>query len=440
LWRYFHAKEGELTYMRKIACFIISSIMLLLIPINNAYAASVFTIGSPQYTTDQQTMQMDVAPYIEDNRTFLPLRYIANALGVPDTNIYYNPITHMVTLTKGNSVISLVIGSTSMFVTVFSDGAHNETTTTMDVAPEIVDGRTFLPIAWLAQAFGVNTAWDAASQTITIGDNSSSQQATPPIPATPSTTMTNFTVTLSPSPIVLFPDMTVKLIVTATMSDGSTSDITNTASYSSSNASVAAVSVSPIGLVVCVAQGTATITVTDSGLAANVPVTVNAPAAQPASGVVPSLQSIVNPPTVALPPTINQENQENQEAQIAIERQTEENIIATAQQSIANLKTDAQNQTNQIQNSDNSLIQTYETQEQQQISQIDADGSARGEGSSVIAYDEQEVRNEYDPLIQGEQSAEQSAVNSINQTLQNGINQQEQTIAQAQAALQSLNS
>ena len=35
-------------------------------------------------------MTMDVAPYIKDSRTFLPLRYVADALGVPDSNITFN--------------------------------------------------------------------------------------------------------------------------------------------------------------------------------------------------------------------------------------------------------------------------------------------------------------------------------------------------------------
>jgi hypothetical protein len=437
--------KGISVYMRKLVYFIISSIMFLAIPISSAYAASVFTIGSTQYTNDGQTVQMDVAPYIEGNRTFLPLRYVANALGISDSNIYYNPTTHIVALyPKGNNVLSFTIGSTTMaIVTIPTKGGDvSDTETTMDVAPVILSGRTFLPVAWVAKAMGSAVTWDAASQTITLGDNSSSQQpTTPSSPATPSVTMTTFNVT--PGAINAVVGIIAQLKVTATMSDGSTADITNAASYSSSNTSVAAdsISPSPIGLVVCVAQGNATITVTDSGLSASVPVTVSAPAVQPTTNPPASVQSsTVNPPTITLPPTINQENQENQEAQIAIERQTEENIIATAQQSIANLKTDAQNQTNQIQNSDNPLIQTYNNQEQQQISQVDADDSARGVGSSVIAYDEQAVRNEYGSLIQGLQSDEQSTINNINQTLQNGINQQEQAIAQAQAALQQLNS
>jgi len=252
---------------------IISSLLLLAIPINSAYAASVFTIGSTQYANDGQTVQMDAAPYIEDNRTFLPVRFVANALGVPDSNIDYTPKTQEVELFKGNSGIGLLIGNTTMYVATSQGSEINVTKITMDVAPVLIAGHVYLPIAWIAQAFGVSATWDAASQTITLDDNSSSQQATTPSSqAAPSVTMTTFNVT--PGTINMVAGTSAQLTATATMSDGSTSDITNTASYSSSNTYVA--TVSPTGLITCLAQGTATITVTDSGLTANVPVTVNA--------------------------------------------------------------------------------------------------------------------------------------------------------------------
>jgi hypothetical protein len=220
-------------------------------------------------------MQMDVAPYIEDNRTFLPLRFVANALGISDSNIYYSPITHMVTLTKGSSMIQLIIGSTTM--------SANGATITMDVAPEIINGRTCLPIAWIAQAFDTNVAWDAATKTITLGDTPSSQQAIPSsIPAAS-------TIVVTPGALNnMLAGMTCELTVTALMADGSTQYVTNAASYSSSDTSVA--TVSSTGLVACVSQGAATITVAWQQWTVSVNVTVSAPAVQPASSVVPSLQ------------------------------------------------------------------------------------------------------------------------------------------------------
>ncbi|MDI6604139.1 MAG: copper amine oxidase N-terminal domain-containing protein [Thermoanaerobacteraceae bacterium] len=40
---------------------------------------AIFTIGKNEYSINGQPYPMDVAPYIKDDRTFLPLRYIAYA-------------------------------------------------------------------------------------------------------------------------------------------------------------------------------------------------------------------------------------------------------------------------------------------------------------------------------------------------------------------------
>ena len=105
-------------------------------------------------------MTMDVAPFIKDSRTFLPLRYVANAVGVTDSNIIYDPSTQKVTITKGGMVIQLTIGSTGMLM--------NGPSIAMDTAPIITDGRTCLPVAWVAQALGASVKWDATAQTATV--------------------------------------------------------------------------------------------------------------------------------------------------------------------------------------------------------------------------------------------------------------------------------
>ena len=103
---------------------------------------------------------MDVAPYIKDGRTFLPLRYIANAAGVADSDITWDPATQEVTISKGGRLVQVTIGSTTMLI--------NGKAVTMDVAPEISNGRTCLPFAWVAQALGANITWDATTQTVTV--------------------------------------------------------------------------------------------------------------------------------------------------------------------------------------------------------------------------------------------------------------------------------
>jgi len=121
---------------------------------------AAFVIGSTTYTLNGTEMTSDVAPYVKDGRTYLPVRYVATALGVADNNILWDSATGTVTLLKGDKVVQVVVGNKTMTV--------NGASIAMDVAPEIKDGRTMLPFRWIAWAFNADVEWDAATQTVTM--------------------------------------------------------------------------------------------------------------------------------------------------------------------------------------------------------------------------------------------------------------------------------
>ncbi|MDD4766216.1 MAG: copper amine oxidase N-terminal domain-containing protein [Desulfotomaculaceae bacterium] len=123
-----------------------------------------FTVGSTTYVVNGVEKTADAAPYISGDRTFFAVRFVANALGVPDANITWNPIDQSVLITKGERILKLVIGSTTMLV--------NGVPVIMDVAPQIIEpGRTMLPVRWVAEALGATVTWDAATQTATLTIN-----------------------------------------------------------------------------------------------------------------------------------------------------------------------------------------------------------------------------------------------------------------------------
>jgi hypothetical protein len=121
---------------------------------------AVFKIGQTSFTVNGAVYNIDVAPYIKDSRAFLPLRYMANALGVQNSNILYDPASRKVTIIRGSTTVQLTIGSATMLI--------NGAGIIMDAVPEISAGRTCLPVVWLAQALSANITWDATAQTVTI--------------------------------------------------------------------------------------------------------------------------------------------------------------------------------------------------------------------------------------------------------------------------------
>jgi hypothetical protein len=121
-------------------------------------ATVVFKVGDTKFTVNGAEQTMDVAPYVKNGRTYVPVRYSAQAVGVAAENILFSG--GKVTLIKGDKVVQFTIGSNVMLI--------NGVAVTMDVKAEITSGRTMLPFRWVAQALGAQVNWDPTEQTVTM--------------------------------------------------------------------------------------------------------------------------------------------------------------------------------------------------------------------------------------------------------------------------------
>lgn len=119
-----------------------------------------FKIGQKAYDVNGQRKQMDVAPFIDKSRTFLPIRYVAVSLGVNTHDILWDDDTNKVTIIKGNRIVQLTIGSKIMQL--------NGMNIPMDVPAQIKHGRTQLPLRFVAEAFGAKVDFDEPTRTVTI--------------------------------------------------------------------------------------------------------------------------------------------------------------------------------------------------------------------------------------------------------------------------------
>lgn len=110
-----------------------------------------------------QEIKSDIQPQVINGRTYFPVRVLANSLSVTDDNIWWDANAQTVTLMKGDTGIQMKIGDFKLFV--------NGKVTNMDVSPLVIQGRTMLPVSWLAGALGYTVGWDEGSQTININSN-----------------------------------------------------------------------------------------------------------------------------------------------------------------------------------------------------------------------------------------------------------------------------
>ncbi len=104
----------------------------------------VMSIGSNEIVVNETTKTIDAAPIVENNRTFVPFRALAEAFGA---TVAYDEATQSVTAELNDVTVVMTIGSNVYTV--------NGVEKTMDVAPFIVDGRTMVPVRFVAEAFGI---------------------------------------------------------------------------------------------------------------------------------------------------------------------------------------------------------------------------------------------------------------------------------------------
>jgi len=124
-------------------------------------SSSAFADSQVSLVVNGQTIQCSQPPQIINGRTLVPLRDLDDALGAQTT---WDANTQQVTVSTTVYNIAMTIGSTTLTV--------NGQAQTMDVAPVIIGGRTFLPARYVAEALGYQVAWDATSQAVVISNSS----------------------------------------------------------------------------------------------------------------------------------------------------------------------------------------------------------------------------------------------------------------------------
>lgn len=94
---------------------------------------------------------MDAAPFVDSGRTFVPMRYLAYALGVPEEGAKWDRGSQAVTLVARGREVGLAVGSPVLV----ASGRQ----LLMDVSPRLVPpGRTVLPASSLRRLSGTRLA------------------------------------------------------------------------------------------------------------------------------------------------------------------------------------------------------------------------------------------------------------------------------------------
>ena len=120
------------------------------------------TIGATEMYANDKAIALDVPAYISNGYTMLPVRAVTEALS-DSAIVRWDDPTHTVTITFGDRVINMVVGSSTMVI--------NGVEVPMQAQCEITDSRAFIPLRDMGYALGLNDSkinWDDATKTATL--------------------------------------------------------------------------------------------------------------------------------------------------------------------------------------------------------------------------------------------------------------------------------
>ena len=107
--------------------------------------------------------KIDVAPYIVNGSTFIPLRGLLEEMGA---EISWDGERQLITVKNNALTIELQIWNNTVWVT--NSKVDGRMMYSVPNPPVISDNRTFVPVRFLSEILGYTVSWDGTAQTVTI--------------------------------------------------------------------------------------------------------------------------------------------------------------------------------------------------------------------------------------------------------------------------------
>ena len=122
---------------------------LFVMPVSAEQPISVYVNG--------EKLEFDVEPVLLNDRTMVPMRKIFETLGA---TVSWNGDTETASGVRNGVRVSVSIDNPKAFI----DGKA----TTLDQPPVLLDGRTLVPLRFIAEAYGAKVEWVDETQTVNI--------------------------------------------------------------------------------------------------------------------------------------------------------------------------------------------------------------------------------------------------------------------------------
>lgn len=118
-------------------------------------------LNQNEYSINRKGVQtkafLDVAPLLQQETVFVPLRGVLNQFGA---TLHWNAGERTVNIVKQDKRIDLPVGSSSALV--------NGRSVSLQVPARIVNGRTLIPLRFVSEGLDLKVNWDSRTKSITI--------------------------------------------------------------------------------------------------------------------------------------------------------------------------------------------------------------------------------------------------------------------------------
>ena len=122
-------------------------------------------IGKLYSFINKEYKKLEVAPCIVNNRTIVPLRFIAEGfLAV----VNYDPLSQKIRISLDNTLITLQINYSFALLEIKKGEELIRNLISLDTPPIIQNGRTLVPLRFIADGFSAITEWNALEEKVTI--------------------------------------------------------------------------------------------------------------------------------------------------------------------------------------------------------------------------------------------------------------------------------
>lgn len=142
-----------------LAVLMVFTSVLVVVPGAKAEAVTTIevTIGKTLGTVNGKSTTLDQGPVIKNGRTLVPLRFISEAMGA---TVGWDAATRTASIALADNKISLTIDKAVAKVNGYD--------VQLDAPATILNGRTVVPVRFVAESMGATTAWNAAQQKVTV--------------------------------------------------------------------------------------------------------------------------------------------------------------------------------------------------------------------------------------------------------------------------------